>query len=263
MSTRPAPQRRATPAATPKRGARRAKSAADATAAVRVAPAKPRQRMQPEDRERLIIQEAIRYFAEFGLNGGTLELARRMGITQPLLYKYFPTKEAMIERVFEELFPGHWDPRWEDLLDDETIPVAERLKRFYRDYAKLVLTYEHVRLFLWSGLGRFSYNTRYYNILTQRIFVRIARALRAEAAAAGARKPAKRIDELELERVQSLHAAVYHIAFRRWIHGQPMHCDIDALIDLKVDVFLDGVRASGAPSTAATRVKPANARRKG
>ena len=36
-----------------------------------------RQRMLPEDRERLIIQEATRYFAEYGLNGGTMELARR------------------------------------------------------------------------------------------------------------------------------------------------------------------------------------------
>jgi AcrR family transcriptional regulator len=213
--------------------------------------------MQPEDRERMIIQEATRYFAECGLNGGTLELARRMGITQPLLYKYFPTKEAMIERVFEELFPGHWDPRWEDLLDDEGVPLAERLKRFYRDYAKLVLTYEHVRLFLWSGLGRFSYNTRYYAILTQRIFTRIARALRADAAKAGARKPSGPISEMEQERVQSLHAAVYHIAFRRWIHGQPQHADIDALIDLKVDVFLDGVRATAAAATAAAPRKPA------
>ena len=67
-----------------------------------------RRRMAPDERERLILEEATRYFAEYGLGGGTLELARRLGITQPLLYKYFPTKNAMIEKVFDGLFRGHW-----------------------------------------------------------------------------------------------------------------------------------------------------------
>lgn len=205
---------------------------------------KPRQRMLPEERERLILREATRYFAEHGLSGGTLELARRLGITQPLLYKYFPTKDAMIERVFEGLFPGHWDPRWEMLLNDESIPVRERLKRFYKDFAKVVLTYEHVRLFLYSGLGGFAFNARYYDILAQRIFTPIARALRKAFNADGARAAQKRVTEQELELVQSLHAAVYHVGFRRWIHGSALPCDIDEMIDLKVDLFLDGAAAT-------------------
>ncbi len=219
---------------------------------------KPRQRMQPEDRERMIIKEATRYFAEVGLNGGTLELARRMDITQPLLYKYFPTKEAMIERVFEGLFPGHWDPRWEDLLDDRSLPLPDRLKRFYKDYAKLVLTYEHVRLFLFSGLGNFTYNARYYSILTQRIFTRIVRALRADAAGPGAAASRKPITARELEIAQSLHAAVYQICFRRWIHSEPLRMDIDALIDLKVDLFLLGARAllQAPPAAAPRKARP-------
>lgn len=47
--------------------------------------------------------EAIRYFAEFGFAASTRGLARRAGITQPLLYRYFPTKDQLIQRLFEEL----------------------------------------------------------------------------------------------------------------------------------------------------------------
>ena len=199
-----------------------------------------RRRMAPEERERLILAEATRYFAEYGLGGGTLELARRLGITQPLLYKYFPTKNAMIEKVFDGLFRGHWDPRWEDLLDDSTIPLRDRLKTFYKEYAKGVLTYDHVRLFLFSGLSHFTFNSRYYAIVTERIFTRIARALRAEFLPAGGKPSRGPISDDELELVQSLHAAVYHVGFRQWIHTPPLKPDLDRLIEFKVDVFLDG-----------------------
>ena len=219
------------------------RSAAAAARSTATAP-RPRQRLLPEQRIRLILQEATRYFAEHGFGGGTLELARRLGITQPLLYKYFPTKEAMIEKVFDGLFAGHWDPRWESLLDDSSLPLAVRLKTFYKDYARVVLTYEHVRLFLFSGLSHFTFNSRYYDIVTERIFLRIARALRAEHLPRGARASTKPIGDDELEVVQSLHAAVYHIGFRRWIHTPPLRADIDELIEFKVDLFMDGARAA-------------------
>ena len=172
--------------------------------------------MPPRDREQLIVAEATRYFAEYGLSGGTIELARRIGMTQPLLYKYFRTKEALIERVYESLFPGHWAPNGSSSWTTPSIPLRDRLKQFYKEFARVVLTYEHVRLFLFSGLSKFGYNARYYSILTERIFLRIARALRQEFAPVRSRKP---ISEEELELVQSLHAAIYHVAFRKFVHA--------------------------------------------
>ena len=46
-------------------------------------------RLSRAERERQIIQAAIRFFAEVGFAGRTRELAERAGITQPLLYRYF------------------------------------------------------------------------------------------------------------------------------------------------------------------------------
>ena len=59
----------------------------------------PSRRMLPGEREKLIVSEAIRYFSEVGFSGQTRELSRRLGITQPLLYRYFPSKRALLERV--------------------------------------------------------------------------------------------------------------------------------------------------------------------
>ena len=49
--------------------------------------------------EKMIVEEAIRFFAEAGFAGQTRELARRLDVTQPLLFQYFPTKDDLIERV--------------------------------------------------------------------------------------------------------------------------------------------------------------------
>ena len=50
-------------------------------------------RLSGAEREKHIAQEAVRFFAEVGFGGDTRELAKRLGVTQSLLYKYFPSKE--------------------------------------------------------------------------------------------------------------------------------------------------------------------------
>ena len=200
-----------------------------------------RRRMAAEDREELILREATIYFAEHGLGAGTIELAQRIGITQPLLYKYFPTKDALIERIYERLIPQNWNPGWDLLLDDDSIPLRERLLRFYYEYATSVLTYEHVRLFLFSGLNRNDFNARYYDALTKRILNRIARAMRHEF---GDSRGSRSVTKAELELVQSLHAAIYHVAYRKWVHGEELKYDMAEMIRLKVDFYLGGAKAA-------------------
>ena len=63
-----------------------------------------RQRLSPSMRRQHLIEEAFAYFAEVGLGGSTRELAKRMGVTQPLLYRYFPTKEGLIESVYDLIY---------------------------------------------------------------------------------------------------------------------------------------------------------------
>ena len=61
----------------------------------------PRRNMRAAEREQFIVDEAVKFFAEQGFGGQTRELAKRMGITHSAIYRHFPSKEALIERVYE------------------------------------------------------------------------------------------------------------------------------------------------------------------
>jgi AcrR family transcriptional regulator len=209
-------------------------------------PARPvHRRLPPDQRARLIAAAAVRFFAEHGFEGQTRELARRLGITQPLLYRYFPSKEALIERVYQEVFVGHWRPEWEALIEDRRLPLKERLLRFYQDYARAILSYEWVRLFTFSGLRGLDLNARYLKLLHDRVFPRVVAEVRhAYGRPAPAEAP---IAEAEIEIVWGLHAAIFYLGVRRWIYGLAIPDDLDQAVQQKVTAFLDGAAAVMAP----------------
>jgi len=203
------------------------------------ATAAPRQRrMKAPEREELILDEAAAYFAECGLAAGTIQLARRLHITQPLLYRYFPSKEVLIARVYDRQIEAVRRPDWNSHLEDPSRSMPDRLKGLYRDYHRVILTREHVRLFLFSGLANGAVNARYFAMLSERILRPIVAALRKDHAPHRMGMP---VGPKELELAQSLHGAVYQIAFRQYVHDERI-ADPGALIDLKVDFFLDGAR---------------------
>jgi AcrR family transcriptional regulator len=63
-----------------------------------------RRRLSPEDREKEIVDGAIQFFAEVGFDGGLRELAQRLGITHQNLFRYFPAKDALIDRVYKDVY---------------------------------------------------------------------------------------------------------------------------------------------------------------
>ena len=88
------------------------------------APSAPRRRLAPEDREHQIVQAAIAFFARHGFDASTRDLAKELGVTQPLLYRYFPTKEALVDRVYEEVFVRRWNPEWDDRRQACNLPAS-------------------------------------------------------------------------------------------------------------------------------------------
>src|SRR3546814_2024823 len=78
------------------------------------------------------------------------ELAKRLNITHPLLFRYFASKNALIERVYQEVFIGRWNPYWEIVISNRNVPLQERLVNVYQALAQTVLNYDWVRLFMRS-----------------------------------------------------------------------------------------------------------------
>jgi hypothetical protein len=76
----------------------------------RVSAAPARRRLSPEDRRNRIVEGAVAYFSEVGLEGTTRELSRRLGVTQSLLFNYFSTKADLIEAVYQVVYINRLSP---------------------------------------------------------------------------------------------------------------------------------------------------------
>ncbi len=75
--------------------------------------------MPAAEREKVILESAIRFFAEHGFEGQQRELAKQIGITHSAIYRHFPSKEALVERVYEHVYLDSWQKHWTDLIQDE------------------------------------------------------------------------------------------------------------------------------------------------
>lgn len=196
-------------------------------------------RLAPEEREHQIVQSAIGVFAKLGFDASTRDLAAAMGVTQPLLYRYFPTKEALVDRVYEEVFVRRWNPEWEEWLADRAEPLGARLKRYLKDYARFVLRSEWVRIFIFAGLSKGGINRKYLARLRERHFLVIARELRSEYGIPDPTDASTEEDEVEL--IWAMHSSVFYLGVRKWVYDLPTPKDLERVIDMRVEAFLAGV----------------------
>jgi AcrR family transcriptional regulator len=185
-----------------------------------------------------ILNEATRFFAEVGFSGTTTQLAERLGVTQPLLYKYFESKENLIKLCLENCYPvDRHHQRWRDLLSRRDRPIRDRLIDFYCDYSDLIFSRDFLRLALWSELTPSSIGPKFKNVVVTSIFALILNEIRAEHGLGPVESPT----EEDLEIIYSLHGSVHHLNVRRWIgRWKNLAGDVHPHIALKVDLFLIG-----------------------
>jgi len=188
-------------------------------------------------RRRLIVEEAAAFFAEVGFEGTTRALAERLGVTQALIYRYFPTKQDLIDDALASVFGDRWDPAWDDLLADRERPLAERLTAFYCAYHARS-TALSMRLFVRAGLDGQSLPGRHGARLTERIFAPIIAALREEAGLPDFAQRGMLRGEREL--AMTLHGAVIFLGIRKHVYQMPMPKAVDDVIRLQVETFVAG-----------------------
>lgn len=188
-------------------------------------------------RERAVVAAAADFFAEHGFSGSTRALARQLGVTQALLYRYFPSKDALIERVFESVFLERWDPGWTGLLTDRGRPLQDRISAFYQAYTSRT-SRRSLRLFLRASLDGLDLARRYGAPLTERVLAPVVGEMRSSlglpAFDAEPLRPAER------ELAMALHGAIVFIGIRRFVYGIEPREDIAGLVDHHVRVFLPG-----------------------
>jgi AcrR family transcriptional regulator len=188
-----------------------------------------RRRLPPEMRRASIMDAAVAFFAEAGLDGSTRELSERAGVTQPLLYKYFDSKAALIEAVFNHVYIDRLSPEWPHLIRDRSRPLRERVMTFYFAYSRAIFTYEWMRIFVFAGLAGGELNARYLAHLRESMLEPLLEELRAEAK--GERAP-------DIEDLWNLHGGLVYLGIRKYVYQVPTPEDLTPVIERSIDRFL-------------------------
>lgn len=184
-----------------------------------------------------IIEGAIKFFSEHGLAAQTRELSASLGIAQPLLYRYFPSKQALIDRIFIEAFENRWDDSWRDLILDEALPVEKRYRQFYIEFDNSILTREWVRLFMYAELGHYGYGKKIVDKLRKEIFYPLATTLRNHYGYPSAQATPVAKEEIEL--LLELHGVVLYNAIRRHVYDLKTAMKIERIAE-NIVFYLDG-----------------------
>jgi AcrR family transcriptional regulator len=203
------------------------------------ASAKARVRLSPEQRESQIVTAAIEFFSRRGLDAQIRDLAKEIGMAHTLLYHYFPTKQALIDRVYDELFMGRWKPDWEQLLDTP-MPIEEKFCTLYESYLPTILTPEWMRIIVGSGLSDGVIPNRYFAMMNQRFFPKLIRETRK---AFGSKSKAK-TSVREQGLLMGLHGGlIYSLGIWPHVYGQPFAgmnnpSDVKLIIRDRVKAYL-------------------------
>jgi AcrR family transcriptional regulator len=188
------------------------------------------------NRRREIVEKAAEFFATVGFGGGTRDFAKYLGTTQPLLYRYFPTKEALIKEVYQMVYLELWDDKWDALLADGSRPLRDRLIAFYTSYTDVIMNAQWMRLYLFAGLKGVEINARYITLVEERIIKVIVREFRKEQ-----NRPASKVlDKRDMEIVWNLQGGIFYFGVRANVYDVPTYTDKNEMITNAVDIFLAG-----------------------
>jgi len=194
--------------------------------------------MPPAQRKAMILARATEFFAEYGLTAQTRALAEACGIAQRLLYRYFPSKAALLAEVYNEAIVSPFKAVWLVQLRDRTQPFEQRLNSFYQQYFSTVLTRKWLRLFLYASLAEARMAPDYI----QAIIMEMLETIVVEAA--HEQQVTLPTDRALLHEIGwILHGAVSHFAIRRHLYHASQDVTEDRVLALHIRSFLTAFAA--------------------
>ena len=199
-----------------------------------------RRRMSAADRKEQIVTAAIRLFSEHGFESSTHDLAQSLGVTQPAIYKHFPTKDDLINAVYERVFLSEWRSSWDVILADRTVDIEARLSAFYTEYTRRIFETDWSRIYLFSGLKRLPINRWYVALVEERVLGRIGAELRIAFGFPPVEKAPLTADEIEA--LWLFHGGIFYYGVRDRVYGIPPKVDSSKAVELLARVVVGGMR---------------------
>ena len=186
-------------------------------------------RLPPQERKAQFINKAIEFFSQEGFDSSTRQLAAKLNVTQPLLYRYFPSKDDLINQVYEAVYIGRWDENWDKLLRDQSKSLEERLNIFYQQYTSKVFEDKWLRIFLFSGLKGIEINKRYLKFVQENVIQVIGdQYLKAY-------KPQQlRLTDREQEIIWVTHGSLIYYGIRKHVYGSGVYSDTFDIIESSI-----------------------------
>jgi len=199
-------------------------------------------RLAPDRRAQIILDKSIEYIGRNGFAATMRELADYCGVSSGLILKYYGTKEQLLDQVFDSIFTDRWEEERLAGLLDRSVPFRDRLKAFYGWFFDVIDDFNWIRTGIFSGLTNEELSRRHYELQVRRILEAVALELRHERGddAALAGKPP---EMWELEAAWTLHSTFIQWTNRKHVFGRPVWQDKAGVVDLVVDLFIDGCRA--------------------
>ncbi len=68
--------------------------------------------MGASEREAMVVADAIRVVAAQGFDLSVPELGKQIGAPHSVLFPFFPSKDALLKRLYEEVFVARLHPKY-------------------------------------------------------------------------------------------------------------------------------------------------------
>ena len=184
-------------------------------------------------RAREIVSAAAEHFATVGFAGSTRDIAKIAGITQPLLYRYFPTKDDLIEAVYRAVFLERWNQDWDEALADRSVSTRQRFETFYHEYVQTAFDPIPLRLSYFAGLRGADINHWYNELVEELILKQLVREHRVEL---GLPDDAY-VSAAQLETAWQIHGGLLHYGWRKHVLNLRVADDVKQVISDNLDMY--------------------------
>lgn len=195
-----------------------------------------RRNLPAHERKQELLDAALDIFSEKGMSITVQELADRVGVTQPLVHRYFPAKTDLIAAIVDTLQNAHWDPEWNATLTDRARPLDQRIVAFYRSYLPHIFNDRWYRGFLFASLDDPVYAQVYVSRMNAELFGVIISETRIHFGFPTVEDVP--ICEREIELVWGMHSTCIYVGFRRHVYHVPVSADIDTTVSDQMRAYL-------------------------
>lgn len=122
-------------------------------------------RLSKTDRRKAIVDTAAQLFAEVGFRGGTTrEIAKRVGVSEPVLYEHFQTKSDLYAAIIDAASQHGFEEGREYL---ERLAAGGDPHAFFSRLANLIVEFQaehpnYLRLILFSALEKHELSEHFF-----------------------------------------------------------------------------------------------------